>query len=243
MLLTSVAAVRAAAQRAGLASVVFSLALAGAALLYSLRTQRTPNANGTAPSNTPRVVSSGSAAARPRGLAGVRRITIGCDVRADGTGPSDGLGCGGPLFCASEGGGLAVRREAAPCLKRFARVCDLYIVARVWDDAGAAAVTKALREAGAFAGGLDERKVLFSETDGGRVSMVRQLEPHLHVDARADVIDGLRRFVKFVALVGTGVTATGGNSEGGSGGLAAEWPDLVSSENVLRFETLDKFFQ
>jgi hypothetical protein len=103
----------------------------------------------------------------------------------------------------------------------------LYVVSRVRDDAMEGEVRTALREAGVFAAGMDERKVLFCETADGRVSVVRQLEPHLHIDRRADIVTSLQRFIKFVAIVAPGAAAAAGAPTG---------------SNVLKFDTLESFW-
>jgi hypothetical protein len=114
-----------------------------------------------------------------------------------------------------------------PYVRRFAKMCDLYVVSRVRDDAMEGEVRTALREAGVFAAGMDERKVLFCETADGRVSVVRQLEPHLHIDRRADIVTSLQRFIKFVAIVAPGAAAAAGAPTG---------------SNVLKFDTLESFW-
>lgn len=200
------------ASRAPVASLV-ALAVAGAAVLLSRRRPRAVRAS--------RGGAGGSAggAPRPRALAGVRRVTIGADFVPG----NDDLG---PLFEKDAEGALVVRTAAAPYLKRFAKMCDLYVISRIADDEGEATIRSALEAAGVFAAGMDPRKVLFCETADGRVSVVRQLEPHLHIDRRADIITSLQRFIKFVALVTPGAESIPG----------------PTGTNVFKYETLDSFW-
>lgn len=123
---------------------------------------------------------------------------------------------------------VALDDAVIPHLKRFAAYFDLYFVVRVDSDQAELAVTNALTSAGLFENGLlDPRKLLFCETDVGRVSVARQLEPHLHIDETLDVIVGLQRFVHFVAWVAP--DAKSNTSE-------------QLSPNVVRYNSLSSFF-
>lgn len=146
-----------------------------------------------------------------RALAGVRRVTIGMEGAGDSAVFEDGR----------------VRGDVVPGLVKFARLFEVYVVARVDCDEEEERVLGALRDVGLFAEGLmDERKVVFCGTSVGRVSVVRQLEPHLHVDETAQVVTGLQRFVKYVALVAPD----------------AKSMSAPTASNVLKFPSLSSFF-
>lgn len=92
--------------------------------------------------------------------------------------------------------------EAVSPLKSIASMSELYLVIRVDDDPVELAVTDAFASAGLFERGLlDPRKLIFCETDIGRVSVARQLESNIHVDENVQVIADLQRFLPMVALV------------------------------------------
>lgn len=201
------------------ATSVLALALAGVAVLVALRRPRRVAGGPTGGGGVAGGPTASAGGRRGRGLAGVRRVTIGADAR--------GCDCGGPIFERADGRGrLSVRAAAVGYLKRFAKVADLYFIVWVESDGGEGEVRDALREAGVFGAGLDERKVVFCETEGGRVSVVRQLEPQLHIDGREGVVVALQRFIKYVAVVGGDVRAEGG----------------ATGANVLRYKGLDGFW-
>lgn len=90
-----------------------------------------------------------------------------------------------------------VRPAVVEVLLEIARTCDLYLVAKVLDDASEGAVLAALESVGAFSeAGLNRNKVLFCSTDTGRSSFVRQLEPDWHVDTLREINAGLAPFVR-----------------------------------------------
>lgn len=92
--------------------------------------------------------------------------------------------------------------DAVSPLKSIASMSELYVVIRVDDDLVEHAVTDAFAAAGLFDRGLlDRRKLIFCETDIGRVSVARQLEPNIHIDESVQVISDLQRFLSMVALV------------------------------------------
>lgn len=121
---------------------------------------------------------------------------------------------------------LMIPQPVAMQLRRFAELFDLYVIARVDSDQAESDVRGALRAAGVFDAGLDERKVVFCDTTGGRVSVVRQLEPHLHIDETASVISSLQKFVKYVALVSPDARSL----------------PAPAGANVLRYNSLAQFF-
>jgi hypothetical protein len=90
-----------------------------------------------------------------------------------------------------------VRPAVVEVLLEIARTCDLYLVARVVDDASEGVVMAALDAVGLFSDAkLSREKVLFCSTETGRTSFVRQLEPDWHVDTLRDINAGLAPFVR-----------------------------------------------
>jgi hypothetical protein len=80
----------------------------------------------------------------------------------------------------------------------MAKVVDLYLITRIVDDIGQAAVLGALEASGVVGDGLGAVKphrVLFCSSPEGVVSMVRQIEPDLHVDSSSATISDLKRFM------------------------------------------------
>ncbi|KAH9531479.1 hypothetical protein CY35_19G040700 [Sphagnum magellanicum] len=89
-----------------------------------------------------------------------------------------------------------VRPQVVQVLLEIAGACDLYLMARVMDDASEELVLAALDCVGFFTvPGTNRNKVLFCSTEAGRSSFVRQLEPDWHVDILQDTIAGLAPFV------------------------------------------------
>lgn len=90
-----------------------------------------------------------------------------------------------------------VRPAVVDVLLELSRTVDLYLVARVVDDASEAVVMGALDAIGLFSEAkFNREKVLFCSTETGRTSFVRQLEPDWHVDTLRDINSGLAPFVR-----------------------------------------------
>ena len=102
-----------------------------------------------------------------------------------------------------EGSRREVRDDARKCLSKLAEKADVYLVVRVDSDEEEVEVMKALERAGLFGKGIGlcRDKVVFCETVRGRVSVVRQIEPQLHIDSNGQVVAALQRFIRYVALV------------------------------------------
>ncbi|CAN0896975.1 Peroxisome biogenesis protein 22 [Linum grandiflorum] len=91
-----------------------------------------------------------------------------------------------------------VKPSVLEVLSEITKYCDLYLMERVLDDESEKKVLDALESAGVFAsGGLVKDKVLFSSTETGRTSFVRQLEPDWHIDSSPEIITQLARFIKY----------------------------------------------
>lgn len=122
-----------------------------------------------------------------------------------------------------------LRTEATDLLKEVASCADIYIITHVLDDVGQAVVTGALEAAGLLGHGVGEirpHKLLFCNTVEGKVSIVRQLEPDLHVDGHSSTIEDLKRFIPQLLHIHQSGTSPAG----------------IGSPNVGSSESLAKFF-
>ncbi|XP_015881096.3 peroxisome biogenesis protein 22 [Ziziphus jujuba] len=91
-----------------------------------------------------------------------------------------------------------VRSSVLEVLLEITKFCDLYLMERILDDESETKVLLALEDAGVFtSGGLVKDKVLFSSTENGRISFVRQLEPDWHIDTNPEIVSQLARFIKY----------------------------------------------
>eukprot|EP00276_Gloeochaete_wittrockiana_P005295 CAMPEP_0184669324 /NCGR_PEP_ID=MMETSP0308-20130426/76742_1 /TAXON_ID=38269 /ORGANISM="Gloeochaete witrockiana, Strain SAG 46.84" /LENGTH=202 /DNA_ID=CAMNT_0027115529 /DNA_START=101 /DNA_END=709 /DNA_ORIENTATION=+ len=96
---------------------------------------------------------------------------------------------------------LYVQESALNTLLDLSRTTDLYLITRCDDDATEQNVLSALDRAGLFDAGLNRYKVLFCSTVMGKASIVRQLEPNMHIDEDDVVISTLKPHIKSLALV------------------------------------------
>jgi hypothetical protein len=156
-------------------------------------------------------------------LPGVRRIT---------------LSAPGVLLQQWECSDLRDAAEARPgavaILQELARAAEVFLVAHVPDDVGAALVAGALEAAGALGTGPGQvapQRLLLCGTLDGKVSIVRQLEPELHIDASPRTVGDLSRFVPQLLLI---------SDAGGSGGSGA--PAVAAAANVECAASLATFF-
>lgn len=80
---------------------------------------------------------------------------------------------------------------AVEALKRCAENAELYLLTQVDDDVGEVVVRGALEHAGLVGQGKGQvppHRLLFCGTLDGKASLVRQLEPDLHIDAQAATV-------------------------------------------------------
>lgn len=189
--------------------------------------------------------SHGNASRKPQWLTRVRRVSIGTvcsssqkcclfllNKGAERGKASDGCVEENEICNVSKGekstSRVSISPDTLPALKKFASLFEVYLVVRVDDDSMEHAVTDALFDAGLFGDGLlDRRKLVFCETDVGRVSVARQLESHLHIDESIDVVAGLQRFLQCVAFISPD---------------ASSFPTGVFGRNVVTYTTLGGFF-
>ncbi|GIL56132.1 hypothetical protein Vafri_11577 [Volvox africanus] len=107
----------------------------------------------------------------------------------------------------------------------MSRVSDVYLIAHVEDDVGEAVVTGALEAAGVLGNGpgqIRQHHLLCCSTLDGKVPIVRQLEPELHVDGHSGSIDDLKRFMPHLLLVREGHTSAASGQA--NVGIAASLP-------------------
>lgn len=139
---------------------------------------------------------------KPQWLSRVRRVSIGTTCSASTPSQLFTVAITNAKPATPTSPTIFLTPDAIGPLSAFASLFEVFIVVRVDDDEAETAVTNAFAAAGLFnTGFLDRRKLVFTETEAGRVSVARQLEPHLHVDDSLDVTVGLQRFLPSVALV------------------------------------------
>lgn len=88
--------------------------------------------------------------------------------------------------------GATVLSEAIAALLAASRqVPDVYLICQVADDIGEAAVRGALEHSRLLGPGSDQirpQRLLFCETEVGKMSLVRQLEPKVHIDGQHSTV-------------------------------------------------------
>lgn len=100
--------------------------------------------------------------------------------------------------------GASLRPEAVQVVADMASRAAVYILAHVSDDIGEATVRGALDAGGLVGtqwGQIPPHRLLFCATLGGKESIVRQLEPELHIDGHEHTIQGLHRFMPQLLLI------------------------------------------
>mmetsp|Transcript_38390 Transcript_38390/g.90296 ORF Transcript_38390/g.90296 Transcript_38390/m.90296 type:complete len:186 (-) Transcript_38390:127-684(-) len=106
------------------------------------------------------------------------------------------------LKAEAEGGGLDAAAVAS--FIELCATCEVFAVALAAEDAREQEVMKLLESVGAFDAGLRRHRVMFSSTDAGRASMVRQLQPAVHIETDAATAAALEGKVQEIRLIGTG---------------------------------------
>lgn len=88
--------------------------------------------------------------------------------------------------------GIAVVKDMLVCKK------DVYLICHVQDDVGEAVVLGALEHHGLIGEAEHQvpvHRVIFCSSQLSTVSVVRQLEPHVHLDGDKGVVEELSRFL------------------------------------------------
>jgi hypothetical protein len=111
-----------------------------------------------------------------------------------------------------------IKPQFASLLSRLAQECELYIVGQVKSDREEENITKAITSANISTNadktitlvdaGLNVNKILYCETDRGKIAIARQLEPDIYVDVEDGVVTELARFLPLVALIKSSATNT-----------------------------------
>lgn len=115
---------------------------------------------------------------------------------------------------ATAGNGCELIHDAVAPFLELCATTEVFVMALANDDSSEAAVRSALESVGAFDAGLRPHRVMFSSTNEGRVSMVRQLQPAMHFEALDSVADALAGKVPAVRRIGS-----------------SPWPKLADSLN------------
>eukprot|EP00435_Cladocopium_sp_Y103_P045557 s1891_g13.t1 len=97
--------------------------------------------------------------------------------------------------------------DAAERFLELCRLCEVYTFSLEVDGEATKCEQRTLEllaSIGAFEAGLKRHRVMFSSTLAGRGSMVRQLQPSVHLDSEKEVVDTLLGKVNEVRLCGSG---------------------------------------
>ncbi|KAL0043384.1 hypothetical protein WJX79_003269 [Trebouxia sp. C0005] len=92
----------------------------------------------------------------------------------------------------------SVRQQAVPLLLELVKNANVFLVTHVIDDVGEATVRGALEDVGLVGsseGQIKPHRLIFCSTLEGKVSIVRQLEPELHIDGHPTTVEDLKRFM------------------------------------------------
>jgi len=117
---------------------------------------------------------------------------------SSGGGGSDGASSSGEALAPVEIQDAAVAPFLEICSK-----CDVFAFALASDDQREAAVRQVLEQIGAFDSGLQRHRLMFSSSDTGRASMVRQLQPAIHFELMPVVAESLAGKVPELRLIGS----------------------------------------
>jgi len=120
---------------------------------------------------------------------------------------SGGGGTDGASSSSSSGGDALAPVEiqdaaVAPFLELCSK-CEVFAFALASDDQREAAVRQACEQIGAFDSGLKRHRLMFSSSDTGRASMVRQLQPAVHFEVMPVVAESLAGKVPELRLIGS----------------------------------------
>ena len=84
-----------------------------------------------------------------------------------------------------------VRQQAVPLVLELAKSANVFLITHVIDDVGEATVRGALEDVGLVGsseGQIKPHRLVFCSTLEGKVSIVRQLEPELHIDGHPTTV-------------------------------------------------------
>ncbi|KAL0041136.1 hypothetical protein WJX77_006003 [Trebouxia sp. C0004] len=120
----------------------------------------------------------------------------------------------------------SVRQQAVPLLLELAKNANVFLITHVIDDVGESTVRGALEDVGlvgASEGQIKPHRLVFCSTLEGKVSIVRQLEPELHIDGHPATVEDLKRFMPQILHIiqpGSQAAAVGNKNVGSAGSLA-----------------------
>ena len=85
----------------------------------------------------------------------------------------------------------SVQQAAVPIMRELVKNANVFLVTHVIDDVGEATVRGALEDVGLVGtseGQIKPHRLVFCSTLEGKVSIVRQLEPELHIDGHPSTV-------------------------------------------------------
>ena len=85
----------------------------------------------------------------------------------------------------------SVQQAAVPIMRELVQNANVFLVTHVIDDVGEATVRGALEDVGLVGtseGQIKPHRLVFCSTLEGKVSIVRQLEPELHIDGHPSTV-------------------------------------------------------
>ncbi|GJQ11935.1 hypothetical protein GpartN1_g3726.t1 [Galdieria partita] len=126
---------------------------------------------------------------------GVSRITLGTDLEKS---------CLFRRVSNSVGEQVQLDPDNVQGFLQLISLFEVFLIIRVNSDEEEISCRKALEVTGTFQSGLHPAKVLFCETLQGTTAIVRQLEPHMHIDSNPSVIVDLERFIQRLVYIGSG---------------------------------------
>jgi len=127
--------------------------------------------------------------------------------------------------------GAFVKPDAAEIVKELAAGMHVYILAHVKSDVGEAVVRAALETSNVLGPGIRQlppHRLIFCEKLKGKVSLVRQIEPQLHIDGSSETLEELQRFIPHLYQV----VRKGGSPAACKTSLVASGPTLADAMNV-----------
>jgi hypothetical protein len=110
----------------------------------------------------------------------------------------------------------SIKQQYETLLLRLSQECELYLVGQVKSDQEEEQIISKITSTkltgdnplSIVEAGLNQNKILFCETDRGKIAIARQLEPDVYIDIDEGVVTELARFLPLVALINTSATTT-----------------------------------
>ncbi|CAG8517929.1 761_t:CDS:2 [Ambispora leptoticha] len=130
-----------------------------------------------------------------------------------------------------------------PLLQVLTKSYDIHLVAPVKNEPEKEQILSLFRNADLFSPiGIDERKVLFCETEEGKIHIVRHLESSVHIEGgSAETVDLVRGFVErivwinsrsnnTIGITSNGFTISSSNSASSSSGSSVDTSQWINVE-------------